>query len=242
MSNVILTFDGDPVVYPRTVCSSGLTRELDLKFKYGDAIGEAVATVSTDSVEITSDNENIQYRPLANPCFVHEGEIYCKLQKGAKLFNSIEHEEFTNGQKAYDACAYWFKCEPIRANFRTPTEIQVDEVLFGAQFEPQVKYEGLNFAPRMMLDIEQFQIGKFLNYEFLTDIKKLAPVAAKYRQIAPAESARRKTLNIGQAVKITCEGRTGILKAIDRNQNVATIAVDGKNLKYRLEDVTAGTM
>ena len=58
----------------------------------------------------------------------------------------------------------------------------------------------------------------------------------KYKETYPSDT-KSTFLRVGDNVKIKCEGRTGVVKSIDPNANIATLAVSGRALKYRYDDL-----
>ena len=50
------------------------------------------------------------------------------------------------------------------------------------------------------------------------------------------DAGKKRKLQVGDKVKIKCEGRTGVIRALTKD--IATVNVDGKALKYRIEDLS----
>ena len=92
------------------------------------------------------------------------------------------------------------------------------------------------------IDIYGTKLSDFLNREFCNDLRKTAlekhkrPVSIDEVKTTTANDKKVSKFSIGDRVKIKCEGKEGIVKHLAGD--IATLAVEGRQLKYRTEDLT----
>ena len=158
--------------------------------------------------------------------------------------------KYSNGQDPLEMeeRSGWFRLEPLRAHFISPTgpsDIVIDAAIAACPFGVSGA-KGISAAGPV--DTDKHRIGKFLHsvgMELKNSAARCIPQNAKteldvvraFRGVE-LENATLRDLTQGVEVKIKCEGRTGIVKAIDRTRGLATLSVGGKHLKYRLEDLS----
>ena len=142
----------------------------------------------------------------------------------------------------------WHLCEPIEVRgSENGNYIAARPLINAPMCEPGLEFvtyqvqSGLKDGDEM--DTDGLLIGKYLNEGFLEDVKSLANImrVKKDEFVAMRTDARiaekLARFNIGDRVKIKCEGRAGVVVALDRNIEVATLKVDNKSLKYRFDDL-----
>ena len=179
------------------------------------------------------------------PTYEIDGKFYTKMETAnyTELDNSgITFRDGTAliASTKKNPVRHWFRHEPIRAKTLAGGTIVLCDVLFNAIFEKEKTFKDKkknNFNSKF--DTDDFLIGKFLHEDFLTDVEKIAvelnvvPKSFIYT-VEPVKKAA--SFKFGDLVKIKCEGRVGTIKSI--TADIATLNVDGKQLKYRLGDLT----
>ena len=251
---ILTNKNGGVFLYPRTKITPAQDVLTELLHK--GAI-KKVGEFSSDSFvgDFDRSNMDIPYTRIGHDAYYHNGEIFVRI-KSTVTCGIADNSIFQNGEQNVAGQSAWIKCEPIRAHY-DGGDIQIDEALAPIIFDKQTKYEDEKHQKGEELDPKGREIGRFLEdleRDIINSIdmsKGIAtascgPAIPPSGTFAAAEHDKKRSrlagdrsFQIGDRVKITCEGRTGTIRAI--GNGVATLAVDGAKpgaaLKYRLDDL-----
>ena len=233
----VLTVDGQIAVYPKTYAGAEKSAEINREMEQG---GDRFLRGYYTSDRARCDDLNAPMLPHRNWCRFFEGKMYCFVNC-ANVEDDVVMglgERFRDGTEVKQK-AYWFECEPIIAQYTRGGDIRTLELLTSIQFEPEDKFRERKFDRSTKLDINEFQIGRYLNGEF---IKELVSNTKRYHAAVENEkktnAGRKREFTVGRHVKIKCEGRVGVVRRLDLGAGTATLLVDKKPLTYRLDDLT----
>lgn len=108
------------------------------------------------------------YKEKRNKWCIHEGKKYVFLDYAMGKISSCK---FAHGYPELSSYyAYFFKCQPVQAEYTEDGSIQVKQALFPAKFEEQDKYANFKLEITQELDTDQFNIGQRLN-EFKRELE-----------------------------------------------------------------------
>ena len=220
----ILTLNGFPVLYPNTLVPDfgNVTN------KIGGLIPQPISYEHAQPIHSNFD----AYKLVKDHCHKVGNRFFVKVENA---ITDVIGNAFSNGQSCVAGNSYWFECEPIPAMKCDDGDIQILHGMATTIFDSLDKYVHLGITDGRELDTDNFDIGKFMKETILNDFNKsiiIQDPAAKTDL-----HLKLKNLHVGANVKITCEGRTGIVKAINTTEHIATVLVDGKHLKYRIADL-----
>ena len=235
-----LAIGGRLAYYPQTICAPDLSKTLEHDIIEAGHHDISITCFSAHYPDSHYDDLNDVPRPKRYPAYRYKGALYCRLDEA----NPQDSDSvFTDGSKCHHRTPYWFHCEPVEVEYGgAPGQIRATELLAAWWFELQQDFENLTLKRGAELNPNKFEIGRFLNKIFLPELAQSAKVMAVNVVPAPRFVGRlqalNQTLKPNMHVKIKCEGRVGIIKTVNSKDEVATVAIDGKHLKYRLEDLT----
>ena len=137
----------------------------------------------------------------------------------------------------------WFRCEPIRAHHEHPSKnkIILDTFIAPLPDSDEMRRKGEYSSDAYEKLVQTFLAG--LRGEFVNSTiaipEKLGTfgIIDMFKETAPSQICVPRGLNLGDTVKIKCEGVTGVLKVLDKDNGLATLNIGGRHLKYRFEDI-----